>query len=91
MIFKEDSVKREHAQRVLFEQVKRTVPIEAVLAKYGIELKRKAQALRAVARFTTGATLDNSSSTTTFGSASRPRANEAATSSTSSPSSRRST
>ena len=30
----------EHAQRVLFEQLKRTIPITAVLAKYGIELKR---------------------------------------------------
>ena len=30
---------REHAERVYFEQLKRTVPIEAVLARYGIELK----------------------------------------------------
>ena len=33
---------RDHAQRVLFEQLKRTVPISAVLERYGIlsELKR---------------------------------------------------
>jgi hypothetical protein len=30
---------REHAERVYFEQVKRAVSIEAVLARYGIELK----------------------------------------------------
>ena len=41
VIFKEEHMNRHHAQRVLFEQIKRTVPIEAVLAKYGIELKRK--------------------------------------------------
>ena len=36
---------RDQAQRVLFEQLKRTVPIEAVLARYGIELKRKGTSL----------------------------------------------
>jgi hypothetical protein len=30
---------REHAERVYFEQLKRAVPIEAVLARYGVELK----------------------------------------------------
>ena len=38
-------MRREHAERVLFEQLKRTVPIEAVLAKYGIELKRRGESL----------------------------------------------
>jgi hypothetical protein len=33
---------REHAERVYFEQLKRTVSIEAVLARYGIELKGSA-------------------------------------------------
>jgi hypothetical protein len=33
---------REHAERVYFEQLNRTVPIEAVLARYGIELKGSA-------------------------------------------------
>jgi DNA primase len=37
---------REHAGRVFFEQLKRTVPIEAVLAKYGIELKRQGATLK---------------------------------------------
>ena len=32
---------RKHAERIYFEQVKRTVPIGAVLARYGIELKRQ--------------------------------------------------
>jgi hypothetical protein len=39
-------VSRDHAQRVLFEQLKRTVPISAVLAKYGIELKRQGNSLK---------------------------------------------
>jgi len=39
-------VNRDHAHRVLFEQLKRTVPIEAVLAKYGIELKRQGNSLK---------------------------------------------
>lgn len=30
----------QHARRVYFEQLKRSVPISAVLARYGIELKR---------------------------------------------------
>ncbi len=37
---------REHAERVYFEQVKRAVPIEAVLARYGIELKRSGTSLK---------------------------------------------
>lgn len=37
---------REHAGRVYFEQLKRTVPIEAVLARYGIELKRQGATLK---------------------------------------------
>jgi hypothetical protein len=38
---------REHAERVYFEQVKRAVSIEAVLlARYGIELKRRGQSLK---------------------------------------------
>jgi len=36
---------REHAARVLFEQLKRTIPIEAVTARYGLELKRSGQSL----------------------------------------------
>jgi hypothetical protein len=39
-------MKRDHAQRVLFEQLKRTVPIEAVLARYGIELRREGNSLK---------------------------------------------
>ena len=35
---------RTQAQRVLFEQLKRTVPIEAVIARYGIELSRECAA-----------------------------------------------
>jgi CHC2-type zinc finger protein len=35
-----------HAQRVYFEQLKRAVPIEAVLARYGIELKRQGGSLK---------------------------------------------
>lgn len=37
---------REHAQRVYFEQLKRTVSIEAVLARYGVELKRQGVTLK---------------------------------------------
>lgn len=37
---------REHAQRVYFEQLKRTVSIEAVLARYGIELKGQGATLK---------------------------------------------
>jgi DNA primase len=37
---------RTHAQRVLFEQLKRTVPIAAILAKYNIELKRSGTSLK---------------------------------------------
>lgn len=37
---------RDHAQRVLFEQLKRTVPISAVLARYGIDLKRSGTSLK---------------------------------------------
>jgi CHC2 zinc finger len=40
VVFEEEQVNRDHAQRVLFTQLKRTVPIGAVLAKYSIELKR---------------------------------------------------
>jgi hypothetical protein len=39
-------VNKAHAERVLFEQLKRTVPIEAVLARYGIELKRQGNSLK---------------------------------------------
>lgn len=38
-------MRTEHAQRVYFEQLKRTVPISAVLQKYGIELKRRGNTL----------------------------------------------
>jgi len=37
---------REHAERVYFEQLKRTVSIEAVLARYGVELKRQGSTLK---------------------------------------------
>jgi CHC2-type zinc finger protein len=37
---------REHAERVYFEQLKRAVSIEAVLAKYGIELKGRGRTLK---------------------------------------------
>jgi hypothetical protein len=37
---------REHAERVYFEQVKRAVSIEAVLARYGIELKGRGGTLK---------------------------------------------
>lgn len=37
---------REHASRVYFEQLKRAVPIEVVLARYGIELKRHGASLK---------------------------------------------
>jgi|KBSSwiStaDraftv2_1062776.scaffolds.fasta_scaffold44592_5 CHC2 zinc finger len=37
---------RDHAARVYFEQLKRAVPIEAVLARYGIELKRQGGSLK---------------------------------------------
>jgi hypothetical protein len=37
---------REHAQRVYFEQLKRAVSIEAVLERYGIELKRRGGSLK---------------------------------------------
>jgi hypothetical protein len=37
---------REHAERVYFEQVKRAVSIEFVLARYGIELKRHGASLK---------------------------------------------
>ncbi len=39
-------MKAQHAQRVYFEQVKRSVPIRAVLARYGIELKRTGKHLK---------------------------------------------
>jgi hypothetical protein len=39
-------MKSEHARRVFFEQIKRTVPIEAVLARFGIELKRHGASLK---------------------------------------------
>lgn len=39
-------MKSEHAERVYFEQVKRAVPIEAVLSRYGIELKRHGASLK---------------------------------------------
>jgi hypothetical protein len=38
-------VKAEHAQRVYFEQLKRNVPISAVLERYGITLKRRGSTL----------------------------------------------
>jgi DNA primase len=37
---------REHAERVYFEQVKRAVSIEAVLARYGVELKGRGGTLK---------------------------------------------
>jgi hypothetical protein len=37
---------REHAERVYFEQLKRAVSIEVVLARYGIELKRQGASLK---------------------------------------------
>ena len=39
-------MKNAHAQRIYFEQVKRNVPIEAVVARYGIELKRQGTSLK---------------------------------------------
>ncbi len=36
----------QHAQRVYFEQLKRSVPIAAVLTKYNIELKRSGKNLK---------------------------------------------
>ena len=39
-------MKNEHAHRVYFEQIKRAVPIEAVLARYGIECKRYGASLK---------------------------------------------
>jgi hypothetical protein len=34
-------VNTQHAQRILFEQLKRTIPISAIVARYNIELKRQ--------------------------------------------------
>ena len=38
-------MKTEHAKRVYFEQIKRIIPIEAVLAQYAIELRRRGTSL----------------------------------------------
>ena len=46
VIFKEKAyVNTEHAKRIYFEQLKRTVPLTLVLAHYGIELRKQGQQL----------------------------------------------
>ena len=82
---------RDHAQRVLFEQLKRTVPIAAVLAQYGIELKRQGNSLKGCCPIHKGSNSRNSWSTQTraSGTAFRRRVTAAAECSSSSPSSRR--
>jgi DNA primase len=37
---------RTHAQRVLFEQLRRTVPIGVIIARYNIDLKRSGTSLK---------------------------------------------
>jgi DNA primase len=41
------AVNRQHAQRIIdFQRLKRSVPIAAVLSRYGIELKRSGKNLK---------------------------------------------